>query len=338
MDRLIRVDEWNAGAPLQLLSAAPTPLDAFYTRSNFGVPDVDGDSWHLAVDGLVASPRTFSIDELRGLGASSELVTVECAGNGRLFMEPVPDGTPWGLGAISVGEFTGVPLGAVLDLVEPRDEVTEFVFTGADRGVVEPEGEINYAFSLEAMSAVADGPMLVWEMNGEPLTAEHGAPLRLVVPASYGMCSVKWLTRITAVDEPFDGHFRLKYRYYGDRDELEEAPVGAVRVRALITTPEEGSTTGTGLEVKGVAWSGEGGIASVAVRVDDGEWFQAILGPQQARFAPTPWSAKVSLEPGTHLIAARATDEQGRAQPLTPVWNRNGYANNVVHRIEISTV
>ena len=109
-------------------------------------------------------------------------------------------------------------------------------------------------------------------------------------------------------------------------------------MRALITTPEDGSTTGMGLEVKGVAWSGESGIASVAVQVDDGEWLQAILGPQQASFAPTPWSAKMSLEPGTHVIAARATDEQGRAQPLTPVWNRNGYANNVVLRIEISTV
>lgn len=330
---LIPVDEWNAATPLHALDAGPTPLRSFYTRSNFGVPDLGVESWQLAVDGLVSAPRSFSIDELRGLGMTTELVTVECAGNGRLLMEQVPDGTPWGLGAVSIGEFAGVPLRKVLDMVAWEDSVTEFVFTGADRGTVEPEGEINYQFSLDAETALGDGPLLAWSMNGEPLAANHGAPLRLLVPGMYGMCSVKWLTTITAVDDPFEGHFRLKYRYYGDRDEPEEAFVGPVRVRSLITSPVDGSVTDGHLEVRGVAWSGAGAIDAVEIQIDEGDWFNAVLGPHQARFAPTPWSAKVSLDPGTHVIAARATDAKGNTQPLSPVWNRNGYANNVVHRI-----
>jgi len=264
------------------------------------------------------------------------VVTLECAGNGRTLMEPVPEGTPWHLGAVSVGEFTGVPLSRVLEEVRSDAAATEFVFTGADQGVVEPEGEINYAFSIEAEAALTVGPLLAWGMNGRPLVSEHGAPLRLLVPGTYGMSSVKWLTTITAVDEPFTGHFRLKYRYFEDPSEVDESPVGPVRVRSLITRPEDGTTSGEGVEVEGVAWSGHGRIPSVAVQIDDGEWFQAELGPSGGRFAPTPWSVDASLTAGTHVIAARATDEAGQAQPLAPVWNRHGYGNNSVHRIRVT--
>lgn len=336
MPGLIPVDESNASVPLETLQAEPMPVGGFYTRSNFGVPDVDAASWQLTVGGLVGAPREFSLDELRGLGDSTDVVTVECAGNGRTLMDPVPSGTPWGLGAVSVGEFTGVPLRRVLEQVQPDAAVNEFVFTGADEGVVEPEGTINYAFNLDAKAALADGPLLAWAMNGQPLPPEHGAPLRLLVPNSYGMNSVKWLASIAAVGEPFGGHFRMKYRYFEDTSEPEEALVGPMRVRSVITRPQDGATSGGEAEIGGVAWSGHGDIVSVAVRIDDGEWLEAERGPRAGEFAPTPWSARMTLEPGTHVIAARARDAAGNAQPLTPVWNRNGYANNVIHQIQVT--
>ena len=322
--------------PLKALQVEPMSLQVFYTRSNFGVPEVNMDSWQLTVGGLVDAPRVFSLDDLRELGESTGVVTLECAGNGRTLMEPVPEGTPWHLGAVSVGEFTGVPLSRVLEEVRSEAVATEFVFTGADQGVVEPEGMINYAFSLDAEAALTLGPLLAWGMNGRPLPPDHGAPLRLLVPGTYGMSSVKWLTTITAIDEPFTGHFRLKYRYFEDPSEAEESPVGPVRVRSLITRPEDGATLSEGVEVEGVAWSGHGSIVSVAVQIDDGEWFEAELGPSGGRFAPTPWSVDASLRAGTHVIAARASDEAGQAQPLAPVWNRYGYGNNAVHRIRVT--
>lgn len=335
IDRLQPLDDLNAAAPLERLQADAMPVDSFYTRSNFEVPGVDAETWRLKVGGLVTEPAILSLEDVRAFGEVTKVVTLECAGNGRILMEPIPSGAPWGLGAVSVAEFTGAPLAAVLRAAGPADETVEFVFTGLDRGSVEPEGEVNYAFGLDATTALSDGPMLVWAMNGEPLTPEHGAPLRLLVPGAYGMNSVKWLAGITAIDEPFTGHFRLKYRYFGDPTAPEGGPVGEMRVRTLMTTPADGQTTGSEVQVRGLAWSGAGRVTDVAVRVDVGDWIPARLGSPLGEFAPAPWSLTLALEPGDHVLAARATDAAGNTQPLESVWNRNGYGNNVVHRIAV---
>ena len=338
MTELVPLDELNAAAPLSRLGSDAMPVGSFYTRSNFEIPTVDPGTWRLAVAGLVGDPMVLSMSDLRLFGESTELITLECAGNGRILMDPVPDGAPWGLGAVSVAEFTGTPLARVLKAANPLDEVTEFVFTGLDRGRVEPEGDINYAFSVDAGAALSDGPVLAWAMNGEPLTSEHGAPLRLLVPGAYGMASVKWLTSITAIAEPFTGHFRMKYRYFGDPIASEGENVGAMRVRSLITSPVDGEGVGEDTEVQGIAWSGSDTIESVAVRTDAGDWMEAEIGATLGRSAPTPWSMSVRLDAGSHAIASRATDSAGNVQPLESIWNANGYANNVVHTVMVRVV
>lgn len=336
MGSVVPIDEWNAETPLAGLTADPTATDLFYTRSNFGVPDVAPSLWQLSVGGLVDHRGTFTLEGLQQFGSTTTTVTVECAGNGRTLMTPVPEGTAWGLGAVSVGAFTGVPLSTVLDVVGVSESVVEVVFTGIDRGVVEPEGEVNFAFSLDAAAARGDGPLLAWGLNGDPLPRKHGGPLRLVVPGYYGMCSVKWLADITAIDAPFEGHFRKKYRYLGDPLEDEGARVGPIRVRSLITSPQDGAAVDPSVHVKGIAWSGDGSIESVKIRIDDGEWADADLAsPADPHHAPVEWSATVSLSTGRHEIAVRATDASGAAQPEAPVWNGNGYANNVIHRVGV---
>jgi len=310
----------------------------FFVRSNFGVPEGYADSWTMSISGLVETPRTFTVDELRGLGESTEVVTVECAGNGRRFMDPLPEGVAWSLGAVSVGEFTGVPLGRVLDSVGPAADVVDFVFTGADRGVIESVGEMNYQFSLDADVALSDGPMLIWGMNGGPLSPVHGGPLRLLVPGQYGMTSVKWLSEITAIAEPHDGYFRERYRFFEHPEVEDGSKVGPMWVRSLITSPVDGGAADGQLEVHGVAWSGHGPIASVDLRIDDGDWFTADLGPQEGEHAPAPWSASTSLDPGEHSIAARATDGAGNTQPESVPWNTRGYANNAVHRVAVTVL
>jgi DMSO/TMAO reductase YedYZ molybdopterin-dependent catalytic subunit len=334
--RLEPLDRLNAASPLAALSASAMPTSLFYTRSNFEVPTIDPATWSLEIGGLVGNRSRLSMDDIQAFGAHGELVTLECAGNGRLLMDPVPNGAPWGLGAVSVAEFTGTPLAGVLGEARPDSSVVEYVFTGLDRGRILPEEEIHYAFSLTAEEAMSHGPLLVWAMNGEPLTPEHGAPLRLIVPGSYGMKSVKWLGSIEAIDRPFDGHFRNKYRYYGGPRFAEEAPVDAALVRALITSPADGAKVKGEIEVSGVAWSGSGSIESVEIRVDEGPWLQARRGVALGQFAPAPWSARVECETGRHRIACRATDASGGIQPTESIWNRNGYGNNVVHTVEVT--
>ena len=335
-DRLIPVSDhpFNAATPLSVLLDPIVPNGLFYVRCNFPVPELEATDWTLTVDGTVERSATYDLAALRGFPFVRSVVTMECAGNGRGLMDPVPDGTPWGLGAVSTAEFGGVRLRDVLARAVPATEAVEVVFTGADRGVVDPDGEISYAFSLPLAEAMSLEPILAWEMNGAPLPVVHGAPLRLVVPGGYGMQSVKWLARITAVDSPFGGHFVRKYRYFGDAEEPEGAPVARMKVRSLILDPEEGAVLPwTDTAIRGIAWSGAAPIAGVEVDVGEG-WMAAEVESTSHPHGPRRWS--VSWRPGGTgpvEIRARAWDESGDRQPEESRWNANGYANNVVHRV-----
>lgn len=261
-------------------------------------------------------------------------MVLECAGNGRALMDPTPEGTPWALGAASPASFSGVRL---LDAVGELPETdVELVFTGSDSGVVEPEGKINYQFSLTR--DLWDRALLATHLGDRPLPFEHGGPIRLVVPGQYAMKSVKWLRAIDAVDEPFTGHFVNKYRYFGDTNEPEAASVGDIAVRSLIADPADGSTRPEGeMLVRGMAWSSTSGISSVDLSLDDGEtWSPATVQPSRSRYGPATWHAELTLQPGIYVISARATDSTGAAQPEAPRWNRNGYANNVAHRVTVT--
>jgi len=212
----------------------------------------------------------------------------------------------------------------------------ELVFTGADHGEVEPDGHIPYEFNLDATTARQDGPMLAWSMGGEPLSAEHGYPMRLVVPGHYGMRSVKWLTRIAAVDEPFAGHFPLKYRYRSERGVPEGTPVGPIRVRSLFTSPRDGARIATEpTTLHGIAWSGSGAVHRVEVMVD-GQWMPAQIGDPIDGTGHVAWAFDWAPRgAGTHDLAVRATDSAGDRQPESPVWNEGGFGNNAVHRISV---
>jgi DMSO/TMAO reductase YedYZ molybdopterin-dependent catalytic subunit len=183
---------------------------------------------------------------------------------------------------------------------------------------------------------VADGSaLLVTEWGGDPLGLEHGGPIRFMLPSDYAMRSVKWVTRIEAVTEPFSGHFVDRYRYLGDVRHAEGSPVGAVAVRSVIASPADGATVEAGnLSVSGSAWSGGGLVIQVSVSTDGGEtWLQAELEPGPGPWSACRWRCDVEVTPGRHTVMARATDLTGDTQPIAPPWNARGYANNVVHRV-----
>lgn len=328
---------YNAGTPAAALSEPIVPNRLFYVRNHFAVPEIDAAGWRVRVEGEVERPLSLSLADLMALPPRSLAVTLECAGNGRARMRPPPGGTPWEWDAVSTARFTGTSLAHVLAASGVRPSAVEILFEGADRGEVEPGRAEPFARSLPLDAARHPETILAWEMNGEPLPPEHGFPVRLVVPRRYAVASVKWLARIAAIPVPFRGFFQAnKYVYEGMAGVPDGTPVTAMRVRAAIARPADGERVPAGpIEIAGTAWSGEGAIRRVEIRVDDGPWLDATLGEPAGRHGAVPWVWVWRAARGRHVVSARATDDTGAAQPLEPVWNVHGYGNNVVQRVEV---
>ena len=230
---------FNAETPFPALMKDRTDSELFYVRNHFEIPNIPGLEFKLKVNGAIENPGEFSIEQLKNFEEKKLLVVMECAGNGRTSMKPAIKGTPWDLGAVSQAEFTGTSLCNLLDVVIPTHEAVEVKFSGADQGQIHT-GEINpYARSLPLDVAMHPDTILAWEMNGHPLSKEHGYPLRLVVPGWYGMASVKWLQEISILSKPFLGFFQTQeYIYLGEDGIPDHTPVTNMRIRSLILAPE----------------------------------------------------------------------------------------------------
>jgi len=257
-------------------------------------------------------------------------------------MDPLPPGTPWRFGAAGTARFTGTPLASVLEQGRVRSTTIETLFVGADEGEAEPGRSMSFARSLPMAVALHADTLLAWEMNDEPLTRDHGAPLRLVVPRWYGVASVKWLLRITVLSRPFDGYFQEdRYVFTGEPGTPNGTPLTVMRVRAVIGRPSEGARVPLGpVEVVGSAWSGSAAIRSVAVSADGGRtWSTAELRPPRSPYAATTWRHPwIPPKPGSYVLTVRATDEAGSVQPLRSTTNTHGYGNNVVHWVRVTVL
>ncbi len=328
---------FNGEAPLSALRSPITPLDSFYTRSNFVEPDLDPESWRLRVAGAVGIAREWALADLQALGVVDRTVTLECAGNGRTFLQPPVEGTGWTLGATGTAVFTGVPLHRVLSLSEPSEAVVEWVFSGADRGPADGWGEVRFQRALPVDAATArPEPLLAWAMNGRPLEPNHGAPLRLVVPGWYAVASVKWLTDIEAVTRPFEGRFQTDRYMYVEQGRVL-GPVTRMRVRSLILEPSPDAPLPSHgpLDVSGIAWSGAAPVNRVEVSTDGGRsWSDAEVQPPAEPHTAQRWHWSGPTPSGdTVELRARAYDESGACQPLEAWRNDLGYGNNQVHTV-----
>jgi DMSO/TMAO reductase YedYZ molybdopterin-dependent catalytic subunit len=340
----LRLAARNHGLPLEALRYPITPLGLHYLLIHYDIPEVDEVTYRLEVDGLVETPLSLSLDEIRARPAVDMPVTMECAGNGRALLAPHVSSQPWVLEAVGTASWRGTPLRGVLAEAGARDDAVEVVFTGLDHGL---EGEIeqDYQRSLPFMDAHRPEVLLAYEMNGVPLPPQHGFPLRLLVPGWYGMTSVKWLGRITLVDRPFEGYQQShSYRLRSAEDEPGDA-LTRMQPRSLMVPPghPEFSTRSRivaagGHLVVGRAWSGWGAIESVEISLDGGEtWASAELDDDLDRpWAWRGWSFEWQALPGTYELCCRARDEAGNEQPLEPAWNVGGYANNAVQRVRVT--
>jgi len=330
----------NHGMPLEALRYPVTPAGLHYLLTHYDIPAVDPAAFELTVGGRVERPLALSLDDLRARPPTELEVTLECAGNGRaLLPSPRPLSQPWLREAVGTAAWRGTPLAPLLEEAGPLDDAVEVVFTGLDRGVEGGE-EQDYERSLTLEEALGGEALLAYEMNGAPLLPQHGFPLRLVVPGWYGMASVKWLTRITVVAEPFRGHQQLSYSIRlaeGD----EGTPVTRIHPRALMVPPgiagfparERWLPAGPAV-IEGRAWSGWAEIDRVELGVD-GEWLDAELDPPAGRWAWRGWHTTWDATPGEHVLACRARDEAGNVQPDEAEWNVGGYANNGIQRVPV---
>src|SRR5262245_42782125 len=325
----------NHGMPLEALRYDVTPVGLHYLLTHYDIPYVDPDAWRLEIGGLVATPLSLSLDDLRARDAHEVTVTMECAGNGRARLAPRPFSQPWINEAVGTARWRGVRLRDLVDDAGVGEAAVELVFTALDRGIEDGE-ELVFERSLPLPEARREEVLLAYEINGQPLPPQHGAPLRLIVPGWYGMTNVKWLQAITAVDEPFAGYQQARaYTFRVDEDDLGR-PLDRMRPRALMVPPgvpdfptRDRFIAPGACVLEGRAWSGFAPVVGVEVSTDGGEtWTEAELDEGESRWAWRGWRFRWDASPGTHELRCRAWDADGNVQPEEPEWNVGGYVNN----------
>ncbi|HZT95518.1 MAG TPA: sulfite oxidase [Chloroflexota bacterium] len=310
-----------------------TPVEEFMVRSHFPEPV----SWEgLSFGGAVRHALRLSMDEIRELPRRTVIATLECAGNGRAYLEPPTGGVQWQLGAVGTASWTGTPLRLLLDQVGLGPDVVDLVFSARDIGPAGSKEAVRYERSLSVSDAMRDDIILAYEMNGRPLTSDHGAPLRLIVPGWYGAASVKWLEHVTAIGERFQGHFQVED--YVVRREGRVEPCREMAVRSIILSPVAGASIGLdSIEIRGLAWSGLGPVEAVEVAIDpDRIHLRAELDESRGAYAWRLWSADWKPpSPGPYTITSQARDAAGRVQRAGQLWNPGGYANNASVPIQV---
>jgi DMSO/TMAO reductase YedYZ molybdopterin-dependent catalytic subunit len=315
----------NLEFPFETLDSYLTPIESFYVRSHFHAPTLERDSYRLTVGGAVKDPFTISYDELRSLPATTRIATLECAGNGRVFLVPTKPGAQWALGAVGNAEWTGVLLSTLLARAGPKGNAVDVVLEGADRGrpgetPIPPE-PISYSRSISLDKAL-DDVLIAYAMNGVDLPHDHGFPVRAIVPGHFGMASVKWLTRIDVLEERFQGYWQtIDYGYWDEVDGIPvRLPLSVMKLKSQIARPctLEVVPAGKAYTVYGAAWCGTTDVVAVEVTTDGGAtWapgrFIDPIRPHAWRRWSYDW--KTPDHPGPRTLMSRARNAAGTSQP-----------------------
>jgi len=338
----------NAETPPELLDDAITPTNRHFIRNN-GIPpeDVDPKTWTLTIDGFVDNPMELSIADLR---EQFEVVTMalalECGGNGRGFFDPPASGNQWTYGAVACSEWTGVRLKDVLEKAGVQSNVIYTGHHGRDAHLSGDPTKEALSRGIPIAKAMTDNVLIAFEMNGEALHPNNGAPLRLVVPGWPASTAQKWLYRIQLRDVVHDGAkmtgtaYRVPNRKVspGEKVETEDfVIIERMPVKSLVTFPANGAASDTQTEVRGHAWSGDRTVEKVDISIDFGATWQSVeLDAPVNSGAWQNWRTNVTFpQAGYYEVWARATDSEGVMQPFAIDWNPKGYLNNTMHRVGV---
>lgn len=253
------------------------------------IPTLAAADWRLRVHGMVARELTLSFADLLSRPLVERPLTLTCVSN------------PVGGDLVSTANFIGVPLRDVL-LEAGVDPAADQLFSRSTEGW----------YTGTPMSVVLEpgrGALLAVGMNGEALPAEHGFPVRMVVPGLYGYVSgTKWLVDLeaTTFDNPYRRGFWLERGW---------SQFGPIKTMSRIDAPRDSATVSGGtVTVAGVAWAQHTGIAEVEVRVDGGPWRAAVLSDEVSVDTWRMWHVDLALPAGDHTAEARATDKSGYTQ------------------------
>ena len=346
----------NAGTPVATLGQDfITPSEQFFIRSHGNIPAVNPASYHLTVDGLVDQPLSLTLAELQARFTPVEVTaTLQCAGNRRAELhtiKPINGEVQWDIDGISTGVWTGFRLADLLGEAGLRlqSDTNHVLFDGLD--TVEREGHsFGYGGSIPLVKALNPEVLLAYKLNGQPLTAEHGFPLRVVVPGYIGARSVKWLNHIRVAEQPSTNFFQTKaYKLFppqvsaAEADWLKAEALGAVRINSVITNPLPDAVLPANqpFTIEGYAIGAENtSVASVEVSLDEGQAWQSteLVTPCRDPWTWQLWKITLTLPPGNYGLVVRAADSANNRQPADfgAVWNFKGYMNNAWQRININ--
>ena len=319
-------------------SSVITPASQLFVRSHLPPPEArilsDRDAWVLQTAGLKQA-RDITLGELRELGLETVATVLQSAGNGRAFIPGKVNGLPWGVGAAGCVVWSGVPLRRVVRALGGLDPAARFITaTGAE---VLPEGVDPLSLLPERSVPLRalDDALLAWEMNGEPLPLAHGGPLRLIVPGYYAENQIKYIRRLAFTEQ--ESAARMMARDYrltpvGAEPGPGDAPLWEMDLKSWINSPAPGGRAlkPGPVRVLGVAFGGTRAVRQVEVSVDGGQrWGVAqFSGPDLGRFAWRQFVFETELRTGSHVLACRVTDVEGREQPRLRTDNAGGFANN----------
>jgi DMSO/TMAO reductase YedYZ molybdopterin-dependent catalytic subunit len=319
-------DPNNLEMPFDQLGDFITPTELFYIRSHFPTPALDPGTYRLSIGGAVLRELSLGYADIRAMPSRTYIATLECAGNSRVFLAPPMPGAQWELGAVGNAEWTGVPLSVLLESAGLADDVCDIILEGADRGVPKeepkPPGPISYARSISKARAMEPDVLIAYQMNGRDLTPEHGYPMRVIVPGHYGMASVKWLTSIIAVTQPFQGYWQTSdYAYWEDAAAGPiRRPLAEMKLKSEIARPRvyERLDPNRPYTIFGAAWAGSTDVTEIWISLDGGaSWVQGDFLDPINRHAWRRWKYDwiTPARAGRYTLLARAKGADQSTQP-----------------------
>ncbi len=343
MDKNMRVmteKPLNAETPIERLRTWITDNDVFFKRNQGQFPEgpIDIEAWSLTVDGMVQQELTLTFADILALPKVEAANTLECSGNSRSLLKQKASGNPWTIGGVGNAVWGGVWLKDVLEQSGITSEGAHVCFEGFD--VPLGRAQIKFIRSIPVAKAL-DSTLLAYEMNGQPLPLEHGFPMRALALGWTGANCVKWLHKITVLENAFEGFFMDKvYRVFHKGEESKTGKIiTAITVKAIITHPPQNASVAAGIiPIRGAAYAGEAGITKVEVSIDKGRtWQPARLIGLDVPFAWRHWEYLWQVDAkGPHTIMARACDTDGNCQPESAEWNMLGYCNNGIQEHALS--
>lgn len=363
-----------------------TPVEEFYVRNHYPTPIASEkpilakENWKLKIHGpSVERPIEIGYEDLLKMPSRTIIATMECHGNSRsLFWEQggftgdQVKGGNWVLGAVGQAEWQYVPMSVIFDKVGIKPNAKTVLFWSG----VDGAGDIGRPMPYQDVVALQNDMGITYAMNGNPLTEDHGAPVRVVVPGWGGTASIKWLTEIKVSDKRIWTRVNTKGEAYIGPDypvpehaaddefmpgitpaDIKGPMVTWMPPKSFITVPlvlekspshpanyplakGQWPKLNSGKQtMRGYAWAPRHGVKQVEYRVNGGEWKTAtILPPNLGKYTWVRFTFDWDAPAGRHVVETRATDNSGYTQPESVPLNVLGMANGSIAKFKIEVV